>query len=148
VTTRDVVCGISASGRAPFVLGALRRARELGAETLLLTCNPADASPPEELNLRIVLPTGPELLTGSTRLKAGTATKVALNILSTGAMVQLGRVQDNLMIDLAATNEKLRARAIRILAQLARCDEETARARLERHGWNVRAALAAGEAAS
>jgi N-acetylmuramic acid 6-phosphate etherase len=148
VTTADVVCGISASSRTPFVRGALRRARECGARTLLLTCNPGDGSSPNEFDLRIDLPTGPELLAGSTRLKAGTATKVALNILSTGAMVQLGRVQGNLMIDLSATNEKLRDRAARLLAQLARCDYETARARLTRHGWNVRAALAAGKAAS
>ena len=93
------------------MLGALRRARQSGARTLLLTCNPPAGSSPNEFDLRIDLPTGPELLTGSTRLKAGTATKVALNILSTGAMVQLGRVRGNLMIDLAATNEKLRDRA-------------------------------------
>jgi N-acetylmuramic acid 6-phosphate etherase len=148
VTARDVVCGISASGRTPFVLSALKRARELGAQTLLLTCNPAAASPPNEFSLPIVLPTGPELLAGSTRMKAGTATKVALNILSTGAMVQFGRVQGNLMVDLAATNKKLRDRAVRLLAQLAHCDAETARARLTHHGWNVRAALAAGDASS
>ena len=148
VTTRDVVCGISASGRTPFVLGALRRARELGAHTLLLTCNPAGDSSPNEFDLRIDLPTGPELLTGSTRLKAGTATKVALNILSTGAMAQLGRLQGNLMIDLAATNEKLRDRAVRLLMQIADCDAGTARARLARHGWNLRAALAGGNTSS
>ena len=83
------------------------------------------------------------MLTGSTRLKAGTATKVALNILSTGAMVQLGRVHGNLMIDLAATNDKLRDRAARLLMQIAGGDYESARTRLARHGWNVRAALAA-----
>ena len=147
VRANDVVCGISASGRTPFVLGALRRARECGARTLLLTCNPADASSPNEFDLRIVLPTGPELLAGSTRLKAGTATKVALNILSTGAMVQLGRVRGNLMVELSATNEKLRARAVRLLMQLTGCDVETARARLARHGWNVRAALDGGDTA-
>lgn len=147
VRANDVVCGISASGRTPFVLGALRRARECGARTLLLTCNPADASSPNEFDLRIVLPTGPELLAGSTRLKAGTATKVALNILSTGAMVQLGRVRGNLMVELSATNEKLRARAVRLLMQLTGCDVETARARLARHGWNIRAALDGGDTA-
>jgi len=97
----------------------------------------------ESLLGRIDLPTGAELLTGSTRLKAGTATKVALNILSTGAMVQLGRVHGNLMIDLAATNDKLRDRAARLLMQIAGGDYESARTRLARHGWNVRAALAA-----
>jgi N-acetylmuramic acid 6-phosphate etherase len=148
VRINDVVCGISASGRTPFVRGALKRARERGAHTLLLTCDPTADTSPNEFSLRIDLPTGPELLAGSTRLKAGTATKVALNILSTGAMVQLGRVRENLMIDLVATNEKLRDRGARLLAQLAHCDYETARARLARHGWNVRAALAAGQATS
>jgi len=142
VTTHDVVCGISASGRAPFVLGALRRARDCGARTLLLTCNPADVSSPNEFDLRIDLATGPELLAGSTRLKAGTATKVALNILSTGAMVQLGHVHGNLMIDLAATNDKLRDRAVRLLMRIKDCDYETARGRLAQHAWKVRAAQA------
>jgi N-acetylmuramic acid 6-phosphate etherase len=143
VTAGDVVCGISASGRTLFVLGALRRARAGGAHTLLLTCNPPNESAPDEFDLRIDLPTGAELLTGSTRLKAGTATKVALNILSTGAMVQLGRVHGNLMIDLAATNDKLRDRAARLLMQIAGGDYQSARAKLAKHGWNVRAALAA-----
>jgi len=143
VTAGDVVCGISASGRTPFVIGALRRARAGGAHTLLLTCNPPNESAPGEFDLRIDLPTGAELLTGSTRLKAGTATKVALNILSTGAMVQLGRVRGNLMIDLAATNDKLRDRAARLLMQIAGGDYQSARAKLAKHGWNVRAALVA-----
>ncbi|HXA08837.1 MAG TPA: N-acetylmuramic acid 6-phosphate etherase [Chthoniobacterales bacterium] len=147
VRANDVVCGITASGRTPFVLGALRRARERGARTLLLTSNPAASSLPNEFDLCIVLPTGPELLAGSTRLKAGTATKVALNILSTGAMVQLGCVRGNLMVELSATNQKLRARAVRLLVQLTGCDAETARARLASHGWNLRAALAGGDAA-
>lgn len=139
VSARDVVCGISASGRALFVLGALRRARDCGARTLLLTCNAASGS--SDFDLRINLPTGPELLAGSTRLKAGTATKVALNILSTGAMVQLGHVHGNLMIDLAATNDKLRDRAVRLVMRIKGCDYETARIRLAQHAWKVRAAL-------
>jgi len=85
--------------------------------------------------------TGPEIVTGSTRLKAGTATKVALNIISTGTMVRLGRVRGNLMIDLQPTNNKLRERAIGLVAQLAGCDRETARSRLARADWNLRAAL-------
>ena len=145
VTRADVVCGISASGRTPFVRGALRRAREAGARTIFLTCQVANVTSPNEFDLRIDLDTGPELLAGSTRLKAGTATKVALNILSTGALVQLGRVRGNLMIDLNATNEKLRDRATRMLAQLAGCDYATARERLARHCWNVRETLAASE---
>jgi N-acetylmuramic acid 6-phosphate etherase len=142
ITAPDVVIGISASGRAPFVLGALRRARGCGARTLFFTCNPPNDSAPNEFDLRIDLPTGPELLAGSTRLKAGTATKVALNILSTGAMVQLGHVHGNLMIDLAATNDKLRDRAVRLLMRIKDCDYETARRKLAQHAWKVRAALA------
>jgi N-acetylmuramic acid 6-phosphate etherase len=99
VTGADVVCGITASGRAPFVLGALAEAKKRGARTILLTCNPERARL-ERCDLEIDLPTGPELVTGSTRLKAGTATKVALNIISTGAMVALGKVRGNLLIDL------------------------------------------------
>ncbi len=139
VTPSDLIIGISASGTAPFVRGALKRASEIGAKTVLLTCNPAADEQPADL--LIDLPTGPEILAGSTRLKAGTATKVALNIISTGAMVRLGRVRGNLMIDLQPTNKKLRARAVRLVSQLAGCDEESARLRLERAGWNVRAAL-------
>src|SRR4029077_9812647 len=131
----DLVIGISASGRAPFVMGAMGRAREIGAQTILLTCNPlvaAGVSPATprsvaeggspvakspsaagtaasivDCDLVINLAVGPEILAGSTRLKAGTATKVALNIISTGAMARLGRVRGNLMIDLQPTNKKL-----------------------------------------
>jgi N-acetylmuramic acid 6-phosphate etherase len=136
----DLVIGISASGGATFVLRALQRASELGAKTILLTCN-SQQGRPELAHLTVVLPTGPEILAGSTRLKAGTATKVALNIISTGAMIQLGRVRGNLMIDLQCLNAKLRKRAVRIVAQLTGGDEESARRRLELAGWNVRAAL-------
>jgi N-acetylmuramic acid 6-phosphate etherase len=140
VTGADVVCGISASGRTPFVLGALAGAKKRGAQTILLTCNPARPRV-EALDLEIDLATGPEILTGSTRLKAGTATKVALNILSTGAMVALGRVRGNLMIDLAITNEKLRDRAVRFVAEFGKCDYAEACERLQKNGWNVRATL-------
>jgi N-acetylmuramic acid 6-phosphate etherase len=140
VTGADVVCGISASGRTPFVLGALLAAKTRGASTILLTCNPARKRA-EQFDLEIDLETGPEILTGSTRLKAGTATKVALNIFSTGAMVALGKVRGNLMIDLAITNEKLRDRAARLVAELAKCNYAEARERLEKNGWNLRAAL-------
>jgi N-acetylmuramic acid 6-phosphate etherase len=140
ITERDIVCGLTASGRAPFVLGALEEAKKRGGQTILLTCNPArdrSAGP----DLEIDLETGPELLTGSTRLKAGTATKVALNIISTGAMIALGKVRGNLMIDLTVSNVKLRDRALRLVAELAKCDPAQASERLEAHGWNVRAAL-------
>ena len=140
VKSEDLVIGISASGRAAFVIGALRRAREIGAQTILLTCN-AKREPGGEFDLEINLKTGPEIVTGSTRLKAGTATKIALNIISTGAMTRLGRVRGNLMIDLQPTNKKLRERAVGLVSQLARCDRESARSRLERADWNLREAL-------
>jgi N-acetylmuramic acid 6-phosphate etherase len=136
----DVVIGITASGRTPFVLGALGRAKSLGAKTILLTCNPATRG--DGLgNLAIHLAVGPEILTGSTRLKAGTATKVALNIISTGAMVALGKVRGNSMIDLHTSSAKLRDRAVRLVADLANCDYNLARERLEEGGWNLRAVV-------
>jgi len=140
VRAGDVVCGIAASGRTPFVLGALRKARALGAGAILLTCNPARKRA-EPWDVEIDLATGPELVTGSTRLKAGTATKVTLNILSTCAMVRLGKVRGNLMIDVQATNAKLRDRAIRLVRELRGCDYDEARSRLEAAAWSVRAAL-------
>jgi N-acetylmuramic acid 6-phosphate etherase len=140
VTGQDIVCGITASGRAPFVVGALAEAKKRGAQTILLTCNPERDRLPG-CDLEIDLATGPELLTGSTRLKAGTATKIALNIISTGAMIALGKVRGNLMIDLTVSNAKLRDRAVRLVAELAKCDQAQAAERLEAHGWNVRAAL-------
>lgn len=135
----NVVIGITASGRTPFVLGALARAKSLGAKTILLTCNPHVCY--VDVDLVIALAVGPELLTGSTRLKAGTATKVALNIISTGAMVALDKVRGNLMIDLHATSTKLRDRAVRVVAELAQCDYDSARALLEANHWNLRVAL-------
>ena len=145
----DVVIGISASGRTPFVLGALARAKQLSAKTVLLTCNPtvaggADAGQPRSpiaatvLDLVITLAVGPEILTGSTRLKAGTATKVALNIISTGAMIALGKVRGNLMVDLHTTSTKLRDRAVRVVVELTHCDYSSAREKLEANGWNLR----------
>ena len=164
VKPADVVIGITASGRTPFVRGALARAKSLGAKTILLTCNPAVAGgddpglsrsaiattsdvPPRstpaatDVDLLITLPVGPEILAGSTRLKAGTATKVALNIISTGAMIGLGKVRGNLMIDLHTTSTKLRDRAVRIVAEVTQRDYESARGLLEANDWNLRAAL-------
>ncbi|PYK29318.1 MAG: hypothetical protein DME57_10685 [Verrucomicrobia bacterium] len=136
----DVIVGITASGRTPFVLGALARAKSLGAKTVLLSCNPAPQKN-ANVDLAIDLAVGPEILTGSTRLKAGTATKVALNIISTGAMVGLGKVKGNLMIDLNTTSAKLRDRATRMVAQLTETDYDAARAELEANGWDLRAVL-------
>ncbi len=145
IRSSDVVCGIAASGRTPFVLGALARARAIGGTTILLTCNPARIRGAVTWDVEIDLPTGAEIVTGSTRLKAGTATKVALNILSTGAMVALGKVRGNLMIDLVASNAKLRDRAARIIAEVAGCTYDEAAIRLEKSGGNVRAVLESGE---
>jgi len=136
----DVVIGITASGRTPFVLGALARAKSLSAKTILLSCNPARERK-AVVDLAIDLAVGPEILTGSTRLKAGTATKVALNIISTGAMVALGKVRGNLMIDLNTSNTKLRDRATRMVAEITQCDYHSARTQLEESGWDLRAAL-------
>jgi N-acetylmuramic acid 6-phosphate etherase len=158
VKPADVVIGITASGQTPFALGALARAKSLGAKTILLTCNPymsplgAGVSPAAgeiaggtaastNIDLLITLPVGPEILAGSTRLKAGTATKVALNIISTGAMIGLGKVRGNLMIDLHTTSTKLRDRAVRIVAVVTQRDYESARGLLEANDWNLRAAL-------
>ncbi len=152
VTATDVVIGITASGRTPFVFGALAQANSLGAKTILLTCNPAVAGGGDhgrprspiaatDVDLLITLPVGPEILAGSTRLKAGTATKVALNIISTGAMIGLGKVRGNLMVDLHTTSTKLRDRAVRVLAELTQRDYESARGLLEANEWNLRAAL-------
>jgi N-acetylmuramic acid 6-phosphate etherase len=155
VNSADVVIGITASGRTPFVLGALAQAKSLGAKALLLTCNPAvvagvssanqeiaaGTAASTEFDLVITLPVGPEILAGSTRLKAGTVTKVALNIISTGAMVGLGKVRGNLMIDLHTTSTKLRDRAVRIVAEVTQRDYESARGLLEANDWNLRATL-------
>jgi len=141
VTDRDVVCGITASGNTPFVHGALEKARTLGARTILLTCNPARHRAGPSAEVEIDLPTGSELIAGSTRLKAGTATKLALNLISTCTMIRLGKVKGNLMIDLNVSNEKLRARAARMLATLHGCTYREARRDLAAHGWNVRATL-------
>ena len=140
LTKRDVVCGIAASGQTPFVLGALDYARDLGAGTILLTCNPK-RSIRVPVKVEIDLPTGPEIVTGSTRLKAGTATKLVLNMLSTIAMVRLGRVRDNLMINVQATNDKLRARAVRLVQALTPSNASEAQSALEKKGWSVAEAV-------
>ena len=141
LTEHDTVLGIAAGGTTPYVLGAIRIAKEYNATTGLLTCAP-QARSPESCDHVILLDTGPELLTGSTRLKAGSATKLALNIITTTAFVRLGKVYSNLMVDLRATNDKLTDRAIRILREL--CPElsrETAADGLEHAQGNLKAAI-------
>lgn len=136
----DAVVGVSASGGAPYVLGALAAAREIGAWTLGIANSPA-APLVRAGDLGIVLETGPEPLTGSTRLKAGSAQKILLNTLSTAVMVRLGKVHDNLMVDVVATNIKLRHRAMRLVMQLARTSEEQARDLLQAAGGSVKVAV-------
>jgi N-acetylmuramic acid 6-phosphate etherase len=141
VTQGDAVCGITASGRTPFVRGALQAAKIAGAATILLTCNPNREKGYIQADVELDLPTGPELITGSTRMKAGTATKIVLNILSSCAMIRLGRVDGNLMTCLQPTNRKLRSRAALIVAARLGLSEAEARSRLQCANWDIRSAL-------
>jgi N-acetylmuramic acid 6-phosphate etherase len=140
---RDLVIGIAASGRTPFVWGALGLARMIGAKSILLCFNPSlKIERAHRPDLVIAPDLGPEILTGSTRLKSGTATKLMLNMISTIAMVRMGKVISNLMVDLNPSNVKLRDRAVRIVRELTGCSAERARAALERNGWVVKSAWA------
>jgi N-acetylmuramic acid 6-phosphate etherase len=139
----DAVIGLAASGTTPFVRAGVRAAAGAGAWTCGIAHNPG-APLLADGQLGILLDTGPEVLTGSTRLKAGTAQKLALNRITTAAMVLAGRVAENHMIELTGGNTKLRARAVRIVVDLAGIGEPEARARLEAAGWSVRAALEPG----
>ncbi len=141
-STRDVLVGIATSGRTPYVLGAVEYARTQGAYTIGLSCNP-DSDLGSNVDLPITVTVGPEVLSGSTRLKAGTATKLVLNMLTTGAMVRLGKTYGNLMIDLRATNTKLRARTNRIVRILTGISTEQADEILKRCGGELKTALVA-----
>ncbi len=141
VGPHDVVVGIAASGTTPFVRAALDRARELGARTAFLSCT---APPPEMLeqcDVCITVPVGPEVVTGSTRMKSGTATKLVLNLLTTGAMIRLGKTYGNLMVDLQVRNQKLADRGERIVMEVTGVDRSAARAALEAAGGSVRTAI-------
>jgi len=140
VGPNDAVVGITASGATPFVLGAVRRARARGAVTIAVACTPASALE-SACEMAIVPLVGPEVIAGSTRLKAGTAQKLVLNMLSTLAMVQLGKVYGNLMVDLRPTNAKLRRRAVRIVATAAEVAEPEAAAALAQAGGRVPVAI-------
>jgi N-acetylmuramic acid 6-phosphate etherase len=141
VKPRDIVVGIAASGRTPFVWGALREAKERGAGTVLLCFNPHLSIPRAIRPAVVIAPeVGPEILTGSTRLKSGTATKLILNMFTTLAMVRLGKVRSNLMIDVHPSNTKLRDRAVRITRELTGADYDTAQAALATSGWDIRRA--------
>lgn len=136
----DVVCGIAASGRTPYTIGAVEHARSMGAFTIAVTCVP-DSEITRAAEVSIVPVVGPEVIAGSTRLKAGTAQKMVLNMLSTAAMIRLGYVTGNRMTNLLARNTKLRARAVRILAAETGLNEAEASAQLEATGGDLRAAL-------
>jgi N-acetylmuramic acid 6-phosphate etherase len=137
---RDVVVGISASGRTPYVLGALEFANHIGAITIGVTSNPSSPLT-YRAHIAIVPRTGPEAIAGSTRLKAGTAQKLVLNLLSTAAMVLLGRVYDNWMVYMALTNRKLRQRGVRILREITGASPRAAEHALRQAGHNLAAAL-------
>lgn len=136
----DILVGIAASGRTPYVLGALAYARSLGATTAAISCN-ADAPILAAADIAICAEVGAEIVTGSTRMKAGTAQKMILNMLSTAAMVRSGKVYQNLMVDLHASNQKLVARAIRIVMQATDCDMPTAQQALEHCQMNAKLAI-------
>jgi N-acetylmuramic acid 6-phosphate etherase len=139
-----VVVGIAASGRTPYVLGAVSKARELGAMTIGISC-----SPDSELSRAVDIPIeplpGPEIIAGSTRMRAGTATKLVLNMLSTGAMIRLGHVYGNMMVNVQPTNGKLADRARRIIAESAGISYERAAELLEQSGRSVRTAIVMGK---
>ena len=138
---RDFLVGIAASGGTPYVRGALTRAREVGARTAIVACTP----PPKEVlavaDIAIVPVTGPEVVTGSTRMKAGTATKLVLNMISTGAMIRIGKTYGNLMVDLRATNAKLRDRSERIIVEVSGVDRAEAKRLLAAAGDSVKLAI-------
>jgi N-acetylmuramic acid 6-phosphate etherase len=137
----DVVMGIATGGRTPFVLGALRYARSIGAATILLTCTPPLDGEHELAACQIHALTGPEVVTGSTRMKAGTATKLILNQITTLAMIQYGKVFENLMVDVQLKNAKLRDRARRILVELTGLDNDAAKVRLREARNDLKVAI-------
>jgi N-acetylmuramic acid 6-phosphate etherase len=139
-TQQDVLAGIAASGRTPYVLGAVTAARELGAPTIGISCTP-DSELSRQVDIPITLLTGPEVIAGSTRMKAGTATKLVLNMISTAVMIRLGYVYGNLMVNVQPKNRKLEDRARRIIAEAAGVSGEQAAALLEASGRSVRTAI-------
>jgi N-acetylmuramic acid 6-phosphate etherase len=140
VVIGDVAVGVSASGNTPFVGGALRAARAVGAHTVLVSANPAASLGPLA-DVHVAVDTGPEVITGSTRMKAGTAQKLVLNALSTAVMIRIGRTYSNLMTDMVVGNDKLRVRQVRILQEATGCDAETCREALARAEGNSKVAL-------
>ena len=141
VAEPDVVVGIASSGYTPYVIGALKEAHKLGAKTIFLCCIPAAEYLDEFVDVCIAPIVGPEIITGSTRLKAGTATKLVLNMLSTISMIKIGKVYNNLMVDLQSSNAKLTDRGIRIIMEVTGTDFDTAQETLERAGGSVKTAI-------
>ena len=144
VTAKDTVVGIASSGRTPYVIGALKFARTVGCTTVSIACSP-NAAISALADIAIEAVTGPEAVTGSTRMKAGTAQKMILNMISTTAFILLGKVYGNLMIDVQPTNDKLVARAVRIIAEAVECTEEYAAELLEASGRRVKHAVVMGK---
>ena len=140
VCDKDTVIGIAASGRTPYVIGALDYAREKGARTVAISCNKG-AEISKHAEMVIELETGPEILTGSTRLKAGTAQKLVLNMISTASMIGIGKVYENLMVDVQSTNEKLTERSKRIIMEATQVDYETAEDYYEKAQQQVKTAI-------
>jgi N-acetylmuramic acid 6-phosphate etherase len=140
ITAKDTVVGIATGGTTPFVHGALVQAKRIGATTIFLCCNP-DTDPAEEVDVIIRPITGPEVITGSTRMKAGTATKLVLNTLTTASMIKTGKVYKNLMVDLQVKNEKLKDRAERIIMTITDVNRDTACKLLTKAKGNVKTAI-------
>lgn len=140
VTKHDVVVGIASSGRTPYVLGAIRKATEIGVPTIGISCN-VDTELSKSVDIPIELPVGAEIVTGSTRLKAGTAQKMVLNMLSTATMIRTGKVYKNLMINVQASNQKLRKRAINIIQDITGVDETIAQKANDDANGNVKVAI-------
>ena len=141
VTSKDVVCGIAASRRTPYVIGAVKRAKELGAATLYVTCNPRENFNIEEVDVAICPFVGPEVVMGSTRMKSGTAQKLVLNMLTTTTFIRLGKVYENMMIDLQMTNKKLVERSKRIVMTITGVSYEEAADYLKKAEGHVKTAL-------
>ena len=141
ITDQDVLVGIASSGYTPYVIGALKEAYKLGAKTIFLCCSPAADVLREFVHVCIAPIVGPEIITGSTRLKAGTATKLVLNMLSTISMIKIGKVYNNLMVDLQSSNAKLTDRGIRIIVEVTGADFDTAQETLARAGGSVKTAI-------
>ena len=139
-SARDVLVGIAASGRTPYVLGALNYAKQLGATTVSIASNP-NSKMAEVADIAIETVVGPEVLTGSSRMKSGTAQKLVLNMLTTASMVLIGKCYQNLMVDVQASNEKLKARALKIVMEATECDNETAANVLAKANGQVKLAI-------